>query len=320
MAKSRKLSELQQILERVQATLPAETAISDLQQTLKSKYAVVVARGAKLVGECELMQLVPTLVQAFDRFMVDPIETDPSCLAKASIADTLYRLECAEAELFLQGIRHFQLEPVWGGRQDTAPKLRGICALGLVRMHFSGAFIALADLLADPEVPARVAAVRAVAYSENPERGIPLLRLRVRTEEVPEVLVECFMALLSLAPQDSLPLVADYLQSPQAEVQEGAALVLGESRLPEAFPILQTWWERTREPELRSAGLLAIALLRSEEAVGFLLELLAEGAEVDIHRALPALELYRADTEVWEQIGVLLARRGLRADPLDTHA
>ena len=314
MAKSRKLAELQQLLDRVQDTLPADSAVADLQRILGSTYAVAVARGAKLVGKHELMQLVPDLVKAFDRFAIDPVATDPSCLAKASIADTLYRLECLEAELFLQGIRHFQLEPVWGGQQDTAPKLRGICALGLVRMHFSGAFVALADLLADPEVPARVAAVRAVAYSENPEQGVPLLRLRVRTEKEPEVLVEGFAALLFLAPQASVPLVAEYLQSPQSEVQEGAALALGESRLPEAFPILQAWWEQTREPELRGAGLLAISLLRSEESVRFLSTLLAEGAEADIRRALPALELYRADAGLWEQFGALLERRGLRAE------
>jgi len=317
MAKSRKLQELQGLMDWVQETLPAEAAVAELQRGISCKYAVVVARAAKLVSKHGLTQLAPALVKAFDRFLTKWIDTDPSCLAKASIADALYRLECREADLFRKGIRHFQLEPVWGGRQDTAPKLRGICALGLVRMNFSGAFVELADLLSDPETPARVAAVRAIAYSANPEQGVPLLRLRVRAGDTPEVLSECFTALLALSPEGSVAFVAGYLQAAEFEIQEGAALALGESRLPAAFPLLQAWWEQTREPELRRAGLLAIALLRSETAAEFLLALLAEGAEADLERALPALELYRPDPNLWEQICTVLERRGWNPEVLN---
>lgn len=315
MAKSsRQLETLKQLLDRVQATLPAESAVADLQRAIASKYAVVVARAAKLTAQHHLVRLAPELVAAFDRFLQNPVERDPSCLAKANIAEALYRLECREAELFCKGIRHVQLEPVWGGRQDTAPKLRGTCALGLVRMNYMDVFIELADLLADPEIPARIAAARAIAYSGDSERGVPLLRLRVRVGDTPAVLADCFAALLALSPQESLVLVADYLTAPAPELQEVAALALGESRLPVAFSLLQAWWERTSEPVLRRSGLLAIAMLRSEPAVEFLLALLATGSESDLRGALPALELYRADAGLWEQICTLLAARGMDPD------
>ncbi len=310
MAKSRKLDELQQLLDRTVATLPAESAVADLTRAIASKYAVAVARAAKLAAKHDLKQLAPELAAAFDRFMANPIERDPSCLAKAAIAEALYRLECPETELFLQGIRHFQLEPVWGGRQDTAPKLREICALGLVRTHYDGAFVELADLLADPEIPARVAAARAIAYSENRERGVPLLRLRVKVGDVPEVLGECFAALLNLAARESIALVAASLKAPEPQIQEAAALALGESRLPAALPLLQAWWERAREPELRGTGLLAIAMLRSEAAVGFLLGLLREAEESEVQQTLAALELYRGDTSLEQQIEAILVQRG----------
>ncbi|ERN40869.1 hypothetical protein KR51_00025800 [Rubidibacter lacunae KORDI 51-2] len=316
MAKSRKLADLQQLLDRVQATLPADAAVADLRRAIASKQAVAVARGAKLVAKHNLRQLAPALMAAFDPFLIDPIARDPNCLAKASIADALYRMDCREIELFLSGIRHFQLEPVFGGRQDTAPKLRSICALGLVRANYEDVFVELADLLADPEAPARTAAAQAIAYSENRERGVPLLRLRIRVGDTPTVLADCFTALLSLAPHDSLSLVAGHLDASEPEVREAAALVLGESRLPEAFELLRAWWERTFEPNLRSTALLAISMLRSKASVDFLLAFLAESAESELRGAAAALELLRPNAELWQQICTLLAARGLHPDTL----
>jgi HEAT repeat protein len=245
---------------------------------------------------------MPDLTAAFERFMVKPVETDANCQAKFRIAETLYRLSYSEEALFLQGIRHVQMEPVWGGKQDTAVSLRGICALGLVRMHYSDVLVELADLLADPEAPARVAAARAISYSEN-SQGVPLLRLKVRMgDPEPQVLSECFTALLKLAPVQSLSLISGFLNSPKEQLQEIAALSLGESRLQEAFPILQRWWETTVYAELRKTGLLAIALLRQDDALEFLLTLIAEAMSQDAKDAIVALSMYQSDESLWQRV------------------
>ncbi|WP_088889993.1 hypothetical protein [Leptolyngbya ohadii] len=181
---------------------------------------------------------------AFDRFLIKPKDADPGCLAKQAIADTLYRLEYSDETLFLKGIHHVQPEPIWGGTTDTAPRLRGTCALGLVRMNYPQVMVELGDLLADPEPEARIGAARAIAYSEN-DQGVPLLRLRVRIGDTSPVLSECLLALLQLAPSQSLPLVEDVLYARTAmalgavDQAEAAALALSESRLNEAFPILR---------------------------------------------------------------------------------
>ncbi len=73
---------------------------------------------------------LPDLLAAFRRFLADPSK-DKGCLAKIAIAEALTRLEHEEAEIFLEGIRHMQREPVWGGTEDTAAWLRGLCAIGL---------------------------------------------------------------------------------------------------------------------------------------------------------------------------------------------
>ena len=82
------------------------------------------ARAAEIVAEWELAPFELALIAAFDRFLPDAVRRDPTCAAKIAIAEALNRLESREAELFLRGVRHVQPEPVWGGREDTAARLR----------------------------------------------------------------------------------------------------------------------------------------------------------------------------------------------------
>ncbi|HEY9878315.1 MAG TPA: hypothetical protein V6D29_07655 [Leptolyngbyaceae cyanobacterium] len=314
----RKLEELTNALSQIRTDPTSEVGIATLRQVIGSKYGVAVAQAAHLVSEFEIHSLVPDLVTAFGRFMVKPKDSDPGCRAKQAIADTLYRLEYSNETLFLQGIRYVQWEPVWGGQVDTAPALRGACALGLVRMHYPSVMVELADLLADPEPEARIAAARAIAYSEN-DFGVALLRLRVKIGDTPPVLGECLAALLKLAPIDSLVLVQTFLDvgrktsdpADAVEKAEVAALVLGESRLPEAFPLLESWWQRTTHPDLRQVGLLAIATLRQEPALEFLLNLIVDGSLRDAKDALKALTIYQQDERLWQQIRLSAEQRGI---------
>jgi HEAT repeat protein len=317
MAKSRKLEETLAKLAEIRDAPTLEASIATFCQVLKSKQSIAVARAAKMVGEFAIAQLIPELVAAFARMMVNPSATDAGCLAKKEIAEALYRLEYSEEDLFLQGIRHVQMEAVWGGKEDTAAGLRGVCALGLVRMNYPHVMSELADLLADPKPDARIAAARAIAYTRNPE-GSPLLRLRVQIGDEPQVLSECLVALLNLAPVQSLPLVKRCLYAREeplglaedVETAEVAALALGETRLPEAFDILRSWWEQVKAPELRRTGLLAIATLRHDAALEFLLSLVAEGKISEAQDAIAALGIYQQDHRLWQRVCQSVEERG----------
>jgi hypothetical protein len=184
MAKSRKLEQFLAQLETIRLDPSTAEAAIALRQILQSKYAIAIAQAAKIIGKAECYDLIPDLVAAFDRCMTKPIDTDPGCTAKLNIADALYRLECSNEDLFLRGIHHVQMEPVWGGSEDTAVALRGVCALGLVRMNYPQVMNELADLLADPNQDARISAARAIAYSGT-DAGIPLLRLRIKVGDTP---------------------------------------------------------------------------------------------------------------------------------------
>ncbi|MBD2059183.1 HEAT repeat domain-containing protein [Oculatella sp. FACHB-28] len=311
MAKSRKLEELIEQVNQFRKDPTAEASLEGLRQILQSKYSVAIASAAKLIGEAAISELTPDLVTAFDRLMEKPIERDIGCTGKFRIAEALYKMGRSEADLFLRGIRHRQMEPVWGGQEDTAPSLRGVCALGLVRMNYPDVMSELADLLADPIPLARAAAARAIAYSGS-KQGVPLLRLRVKLGDEPQVLSDCFTALINLSP-DSLPLVASFLDDANPQACEMAALALGESRSNAAFEQLKHWWLQTTHKELRKTGLLAIAMLRQDEPLEFLLSLVAEGKSADAKDAVAALSLYQSETVLWQRVLQAAETRGAAA-------
>lgn len=295
MAKSRALEDTLAELHALRDNPTADAAVAKLRETLGGKSSHAAAKAAHIAGEFEISQLTPDLVAAFARFMVNPVKTDPGCRAKAAVADALYRIGHEGETIFLQGIRHVQMEPVYGGKEDTAGDLRAACALGLVRTNHPDALAELADLLADPQPPVRVAAARAIAYSEN-HQAAPMLRLKVLTgDDEPQVISESLTALLKIAPGSSLPFVARLLDAPDSATSEAAALALGGSRLREAFDILRDWWDRTADAELRRTALLAIAMLKHDVAIDFLLSLVSEAIGPTARDAIAALALYHHD-------------------------
>jgi HEAT repeat protein len=309
MAKSHKLADTLEQLKSIRNEPTSAIALETLRQVLKSKYSIAVAQAARIVGEAEIYQLIPDLVTAFERFMVNPIEIDAGCTAKQRIAEALYKLDYSEETLFLRGIRYVQEEAVWGGKEDKAVSLRGVCALGLVRMNYPQVLVELADLLADPESPARSAAAQAIAYTAD-KQGIPLLRLKARVgDKEPQVVLDCLVGLIKLDADSSLPFVTHFLQDDSAEICEAAALALGESRLEAAFPILKKWWEKMPSPDLRRAGLLAIAMLRQDQALDFLFSLIAKGRKMDARDAIAALRMYNQDESFCERVEQAIVQR-----------
>lgn len=313
MPKSRKLESLIAKLEQIRVYPTTSNSMFLLRQLLASKQAIVISQSAVIVANAEHYDLIPDLVVAFEWAMTKPNERDPGCIAKVKLADALHRLDYGKEDLFLQGIRHVQQS----GSGDAAVPLRSICALGLVRMNYPDVMIELADLLADPEPGARIGATRAIAYMGSLS-GIPLLRLRIKLGDSAPVLSDCFLALLNLSPtQSSIDLVRSFLfVQPQAkngesiEIAEAAALAFGESRLSEAFDILQTWWRSTEILALRKMGLMAIAFLRNDEAVSFLLSLIQSGDLVDAKDSIKAFDVYREDKTLWRRVQERVEQRG----------
>lgn len=288
----------------------APDSIAVLRAVLAGRSNHAAAQAAAIVAASELDTLTPELVTAFERFLEDPVRRDPGCAAKAAIADALYRIGAPEVGVYERGIRHVQLEPVFGGKADTAVHLRGTCGLALVRVHHPDYLLALAELLADREAPARRMAAQALGYSENPAAQ-PLLRLKALLgDEDPQVLSECLLALLAVAPEASLEFVAGFLDHRPPERAEAAALALGGGRPAGALPVLCAWWERTFDADLRRTALLAIAMLKSDPAIDYLLGHVAESAAPHAAAAVAALALYRHDPRLRLRVERVVAARG----------
>jgi HEAT repeat protein len=283
-------------------------SLARLRKALGDKSSFVVAAAATLIAEAELSELLPQLPPAFHRFLITPAKIDKGCKAKIALADALYRLESQDAALFRIGLRHVQPEPVWGGQQDTAAELRGLCALALSQLGAVGVVEELADLLADRETTARVLCARALGCCGR-EEALPLLRYKVRIGDAAgEVLLECFVALLSLAPERVMPLIAEVLERGDASRREAAALALGQSRRDEALPLLEDLASRLPMHERRVA-LVAIATLRSAPAVQYLIELLGSAPLSLAEQAVRALGIFRFDEAVCQRVRDALRER-----------
>lgn len=264
-----------------------------------------------VVVEGAAERFLDQLPAAFERLLHDPVKRDPNCYGKLAIAKALYDADVRADDVYLAGCGHVQLEPVLGGRQDTAAGLRGTCIMALVHQQHPRATVEAARLLVDPERAARIAAARALAASGNPEVGEPVLRLKVATGDAePDVLGECFAALLELAPEPSLPFVVDFLDGKREDEAEAAALALGGSRLPGAFEPLRERAEAFTSGTRRRAVLLAIALLRRDDAWAYLVDRIGDAAPPTAVAAIEALGTFAHDAALAERVLEAATRRG----------
>jgi hypothetical protein len=113
---------------------PARLA-AELAKALADSSNLVVAEAAAMIGAANLADLAPELVAAFDRLLIDPVASDKLCRGKSAIIEALNKIEYLRPEVFLRGIRHVQMEPVWGKSEDSAAHLRANSAFGLVRLQ-----------------------------------------------------------------------------------------------------------------------------------------------------------------------------------------
>src|SRR5262249_8542086 len=112
---------------------PEEIRVEGLRKALAQPNNFLVAKASDLIRELNLTKLVPELLAAYERFFADAVKSDPQCWAKNSLSRALAAFEHSDANVFLRGMKHIQLEPVYGGVSDSAGTLRATCALALVQ-------------------------------------------------------------------------------------------------------------------------------------------------------------------------------------------
>src|SRR5262245_10305403 len=302
MSKSRGLEAKLSRLKALRHEPHAVEHVAELRTMLADKSNLVVADAAGIIGERLLKELESNLVAAFGRFMIEPEETDKLCAAKLAILETLNKLEYENEEIYRTAIHHVQMEPRWGGSEDTAAALRGTAAFGLVRLHCRDVLFLLVELLNDPEKVARSAAATALGATGTLASNA-LLRFKALVgDKEPEVVAECLTALMSAAPTESLEFVGKFLESPDEAIQEAAAFSLAESRRPETLDLLKQHLITSRSRLSPDAILLAISMTRLPAAINFLMELLTTDEREVASAALSALAIHRHKADVKQRI------------------
>ncbi|HWF09335.1 MAG TPA: hypothetical protein VG297_12785 [Bryobacteraceae bacterium] len=306
---------------------PVETALAALDdipvrtlegrkqiaKALAGKSNSVAAKAARIAGDAQWSDLKEELAAAFARFLRQGASLDKGCKASVAIARALFALDYDNAALYLSGLRHVQMEAVWGGSIDTAGELRGICAMGLVNCSYPHKLRELVAVLVDDEAQARSGAIRALTTIGS-EPAALLLRLKALSgDKEPEVLGDCFSGLLAIEGASAMPLVISFTDAANNQVAEAAFLALGATRREDAIEWLKTRFGQVVDSETRQSILLALAASRTEAAMAFLLDVIRNGSPRSSEIAVSAMHVNSTDARIREEIAAALRARGNRA-------
>jgi hypothetical protein len=280
---------------------PEDARVGPLRKALAHRNNFLVAKAADLAREFRMTQLMPELLSAFDRFFQNPEKSDPQCWAKNALSRTIAALEHQEHEVFLRGMGHIQMEPVWGGSSDTAGTLRATCAFALVQCRSlteKDLLEHLVELFGDKDKTVRAEVVRAVEQVGSQSASL-LLRLRaVLGADEPEVLGACYSGVLRIEGVRAIPWVQRFLAAGDDSAAE-AALALAGTHSVEGFLVLRECLAKAVDPWWHSVVLSAMSLTRQDEAVAFLLDLVrsesldAEPAMAAVLRSAPSQEVVK---------------------------
>jgi HEAT repeat protein len=225
---SRKIEQQLEKLSGLHAHAPDEATLAALREALANPVNVVAAKAARIAGDLGTQSLLPELLSAFHRMFENPRQTDPQCWGKNALAKALKDLRHAGSQEFLRGLHHVQMEPVWGGQEDTATVLRGACALALAQctdITRQAVIRHLIDAFTDETATVRADIARALEQMEGEEACL-LLRLKALLgDKEPAVTGQVLESLLRLEHAAAVPFVAKVLAG-GGEVAEEAALAL----------------------------------------------------------------------------------------------
>jgi hypothetical protein len=289
-------------LARVEAlrTITDDTALAaGLRKALSDRSNFVVAKAAAVAADRYATAVVPELLAAYDRF-ADAPANDPLVRAKVAIASALKELDVRDPAPFVRGLTYVQLEGTWGGVEDRAGPLRAACAHALVACEIDTVplLTLLIERLVDNDARVRCEVVRAIAQAGGDE-SVLLLRLKALGGDTePEVLGECFSALLDREPHASIAFVERFVADARVDVGVEAVSALAAARDPEALARIIALWSGEMPAELRRAIVFACGASRLAAAAEFLLAVVAESPGELAIAALRALSTSRFRDDV----------------------
>jgi hypothetical protein len=281
----------------------SEKNIATLRTIIKKQAGVVVAKAAEVAAEWNATELAQDLHDAFYRLSENGLEVDPQCWGKTAIVKALYDLAWQNTKLFVDGCKTVQLEPVYGGKGDSATSVRTAAIQVLVQLPVADTLTVinvLADLLADESPKVRAEAARSCVYCQ-PVLVSPLLRLKIRLGDVePRVLGVCFDTLLIISSDsETVQLVLEYATpkpvtkrfSPSHDVVQSEAIAsLASSGLAEAVNAVTKLYKTLSDAQLKRVLLTALGASSASEAFNFLCQIVRDAPVNEARWGLEALK------------------------------
>lgn len=309
---SRRIELQLESLSAARASGPTPESIATVKKGLADAKNVVLAKAANIAAEWGADGLIPELLATYYQLFQNPRESDPQCWGKNAISQALSKLGYRQSAPFLRGVDYIQMEPVWGGEEDTATTLRSTCLLALAQcsdIDRKDVLRLAVNALTEPIVTVRVDAARLLEQLDGDE-AILLLRLKARSgDRELQVIGQVLESLLKLEGAAAVPFVNHFLGAPDDDLFVETALALGASNIPAALESLIDCWTNGRRLHDPNAILRGIALSRLEDASSFLLSLVREAREREAIAAIKALSVHRDSPELRERIAEALHLR-----------
>ena len=269
-----------------------------LRRALSSGIGHVVAAAASRIQRHEWPDWEDDLVRAYHLLDATGRQGDPGCTGRNAVLLALDHVGHRAWDVYAKAAKTFQLEPRWGGSDDTAGGLRANGLLAMAHIRHPDVLTALADRLGDTLTIVRVGVGQAAGDLGDPA-AVPLLRFKLHLgDPEPEVTSAILSALLVLDADTTLPLAMELLRSPDELTRESVGLSLAETRRAEVVEPLQDWWSSALTQSEKHTALVALAITRDRAAHAFLTGLVAHGSERDARGALRALAPFEHDEEL----------------------
>jgi HEAT repeat protein len=284
---------------------------ASLRKALRDRSNYYVAKAAGLVAEFSLRTLIPDLIAAFDRFFDGGAGLDAQCRAKLAIIEALAELGFDDPAVFLTAGACVQMEPVFGGTEDTAVLLRGTSTLALVQCKWSEheLLTRLVDVLADREKGVRMEAIRAIGQCTARDAAL-LLRVKANAgDDEAEVIGQCFTTLLEIDAENQVAYVLRFLNADEALRFEALA-TLSECRDSRAADALIDILEQAEPIAHRSEIFQALGRSRHKHALDFLLATIETGNTADGLSSLTALMQGPQRESIGDHVAEIVAQCG----------
>lgn len=196
----------------MKSTPLGEGEVAELKKFLKHRSNYVVGKACDVVSARKAESFTHDLESAFERFMLDPVKTDPGCTAKLAVVKCLTSLDHCATGIYLSGVRHVQpegaalalgesrlpeafqfLRAAWEAAPFESHRQGLALPMALLRSEDSFAFLVNGIHTAPPETAADIVGALVIYASDDAKKSIVAKVVDERQEhEISEAFKEHF--------------------------------------------------------------------------------------------------------------------------------